>query len=103
MRRYSWPAASPRVRNEIAALGLDGWKPPQSLSYTGRASQAFAAGRIDAEHFQEQYFRVAILDAHAARRRARELLVAAQHAAEIAIEQDETAALAHLAAFDIAP
>ncbi|MEO7326455.1 MAG: hypothetical protein ABIW82_16655 [Dokdonella sp.] len=34
-----------------AALGLDGWQPPQALSYTRRASQAFTAGRLDAEYF----------------------------------------------------
>lgn len=42
-----------------AALGLEDWQPQQSLSYTRRASHALAAGRIDAEHFQEQYFSLA--------------------------------------------
>lgn len=38
-----------------AALGLEGWQPPQPLSYTRRASQVFAAGRLDAEYFREAY------------------------------------------------
>lgn len=33
------------------ALGLGDWKPPQPLTYTRRSSQAFAAGRLDAEFF----------------------------------------------------
>lgn len=33
------------------ALGLEDWQPPQPLSYAGRASQAFTAGRLDAEYF----------------------------------------------------
>ena len=35
----------------IAALGLEDWTPPESLSYTARASDVFAAGRIDARFF----------------------------------------------------
>lgn len=34
-----------------AALGLRGWQPPEPLTYTRRASEALAAGRIDAEFF----------------------------------------------------
>lgn len=37
------------------ALGLIDWQPPQSLSYTRRASRAFAAGRLDAEYFKEEF------------------------------------------------
>lgn len=36
----------------LAALGLGDWKPPEPLSYSARASDAFAAGRLDAEFFQ---------------------------------------------------
>ena len=39
----------------LAALGLGDWQPPEPLTYTRRASEAFAAQRLDAEHFQEQY------------------------------------------------
>lgn len=37
--------------NLISALGLADWRPPEPLTYTRRASEAFAAGRIDAEYF----------------------------------------------------
>ena len=33
------------------ALGLSGWQPPEPLTYTRRASEAFAAGRLDAQYF----------------------------------------------------
>ena len=36
----------------LEALGLADWKPPEPLSYTARASDAFTAGRLDAEFFQ---------------------------------------------------
>jgi type I restriction enzyme M protein len=39
----------------LAALGLADWTPPEPLSYSGRASDAFAAGRLDAEHFRPKY------------------------------------------------
>ncbi|HEX7348321.1 MAG TPA: hypothetical protein VF264_01555 [Rhodanobacteraceae bacterium] len=42
-----------------ASIGLSAWQPPRPLSYTRRASQIFAAGRLDAEHYQEQYFALA--------------------------------------------
>lgn len=35
----------------LAALGLADWKPPEPLSYSARASDAFAAGRLDARFF----------------------------------------------------
>jgi type I restriction enzyme M protein len=37
------------------ALGLAGWNPPDPLAYTRRASEAFTAGRIDAEHFRPKF------------------------------------------------
>ncbi len=39
----------------LQALGLADWTPPEPLSYTARASDAFAAGRLDSEHFQGKY------------------------------------------------
>jgi hypothetical protein len=38
-------------RHLLVALGLDGWTPPDALSYVRTSSQAFAAGRFDAEYF----------------------------------------------------
>ena len=35
----------------LAALGLANWTPPEPLSYTARASDAFTAGRLDAQYF----------------------------------------------------
>lgn len=35
----------------LAALGLADWTPPEPLSYSARASDAFAAGRLDARFF----------------------------------------------------
>ena len=35
----------------LEALGLADWTPPEPLSYSARASDAFAAGRIDAQYF----------------------------------------------------
>ena len=39
----------------LKALGLDNWKAPEPLSYTHSSRDVFAAGRIDAEHFQRKY------------------------------------------------
>ena len=44
----------------LRALGLEGWQPPEPLTYTRQASDVFAAGRFDAEHFQPRY--LAMLD-----------------------------------------
>lgn len=35
----------------LRALGLENWQPPESLTYTRRASDVFAAARFDAEYF----------------------------------------------------
>lgn len=35
----------------LRALGLEGWQPPEPLTYTRRASEAFAAGRLDSDYF----------------------------------------------------
>jgi len=37
------------------ALGLGNWQPPEPLTYTRRASEAFAVNRLDAEYFQPKY------------------------------------------------
>lgn len=42
-------------RNLLHDFGLENWKPPQPLTYIRRVSDAFAAGRLDAEHFQPKY------------------------------------------------
>ena len=36
----------------LVALGLADWQPPQPLSYVRSSRDAFAAGRLDAEHFK---------------------------------------------------
>ncbi len=38
-----------------AALGLGDWEPPEPLTYTRRASEAFSTERLDAEYFQPKY------------------------------------------------
>lgn len=35
----------------LLAIGLQNWQPPQPLTYTRRASEAFTAGRLDADYF----------------------------------------------------
>lgn len=35
----------------LRALGLENWQPPEPLTYIRRASDAFAAGRLDADYF----------------------------------------------------
>jgi type I restriction enzyme, S subunit len=48
-------AASSYIRNSeqrlLVALGLDHWTPPEPLSYTRSAKEAFAIGRLDAQYF----------------------------------------------------
>ena len=39
----------------MGALGLDTWAPPEALSYVCSSREAFAAGRLDAEHFQPKF------------------------------------------------
>lgn len=39
----------------LRALGLEGWQPPEPLTYTRSASDAFAAGRLDADYFAPKY------------------------------------------------
>lgn len=40
----------------LKALGLDNWQAPEPLSYVRNSGEAFAAGRLDAEHFQEKFY-----------------------------------------------
>ena len=42
----------------LEALGLADWKPPEPLSYTARASDAFTAGRLDAQYFRPLFVQV---------------------------------------------
>lgn len=39
----------------LTALGLNDWQPPEPLAYQSTFKSAFAAGRLDAEHFQPKY------------------------------------------------
>ena len=43
----------------LEALGLEDWTPPQPLSYIARASDTFAAGRLDAQYFRPLFVQVA--------------------------------------------
>jgi hypothetical protein len=40
----------------LRALHLENWQAPEPLSYVRNSREAFAAGRFDAEHFQEGYY-----------------------------------------------
>ncbi|MHB0986885.1 MAG: restriction endonuclease subunit S [Sulfuricella sp.] len=40
----------------LCALGLENWQAPEPLSYVRNSRDAFAAGRLDAEHFQEKFY-----------------------------------------------
>lgn len=39
----------------LSVLGLENWQPTQALSYKRKASDVFAAGRFDAEHFSPKF------------------------------------------------
>lgn len=39
----------------LRALGLEGWQPPEPLTYTRCASEAFMARRVDAEYFHPKF------------------------------------------------
>lgn len=48
----------------LHALGLDCWTPPEALSYVRTSNEAFAAGRLDAEHYQPRFAALlALIDA----------------------------------------
>lgn len=40
----------------LSSLAVDHWQAPESLTYVRNSSEAFVAGRLDAEHFQEANF-----------------------------------------------
>ena len=40
----------------LNAIDLKNWHAPEPLSYVRSSSSVFAAGRLDAEHFQEKYY-----------------------------------------------
>lgn len=42
-------------RTLLSMLGLDVWSAPEPLSYVLKSSEAFASGRLDAQHFQPRY------------------------------------------------
>lgn len=42
-------------RELLSAIGLANWQPPQPLSYVRSSREAFAAGRLDAEHYKPCY------------------------------------------------
>ncbi len=51
-------AATKRTSAEqtlLHALGLENWQPPEPLTYTRPSRDAFAAGRLDPEHFKPKY------------------------------------------------
>jgi type I restriction enzyme S subunit len=39
----------------LTSLGLDRWRAPEPLSYVRQSSDAFASGRMDAQHFQPRF------------------------------------------------
>lgn len=39
----------------MKAIGLESWQAPEPLSYIRRSSDAFASGRLDAQHFQPRF------------------------------------------------
>lgn len=40
----------------LRVLGLENWHAPEPLSYVRSSREAFAAGRLDAEHYQEKFY-----------------------------------------------
>lgn len=54
-RKQSLELLAQAEQTLLRALGLEGWEPPEPLTYTRRASQALAAARFDAEHFRPKF------------------------------------------------
>jgi restriction endonuclease S subunit len=42
-------------QNLLRGLGLEGWHPPEALTYTRYASEAFSSRRLDAEYFRPRF------------------------------------------------
>jgi type I restriction enzyme S subunit len=40
----------------LSTLGIDNWQAPEPLTYVRNSSEVFAAGRLDAEHYQEKFY-----------------------------------------------
>jgi type I restriction enzyme M protein len=55
LRQQSTAAYSAASTLLLRALGLESWQAPEPLSYVRNSREAFAAGRLDAEHFQPKY------------------------------------------------
>lgn len=63
-------SALARAENALLdALNLQDWVPPNPLAYTRSSATVFAAGRLDAEHYQERFYaaRSALIEAGALR------------------------------------
>ncbi|WP_404713752.1 hypothetical protein [Sphingomonas sp. MMS24-J13] len=58
MRRTSSEAAARAEDILVVALGLADWAPPEPLAYSAKASDAFVAGRLDAQYFMPAKKRV---------------------------------------------
>lgn len=56
LRRQAINEMAKAERILLQSLGLDTWQPPEPLTYTRRSADVFAAGRLDAEHYQERYY-----------------------------------------------
>jgi type I restriction enzyme M protein len=54
-RKRSKELMSSAENNLLHALGLNTWTPPEALNYVRSSSDAFAAGRLDAEHYQPRF------------------------------------------------
>ena len=64
MREQSKQLLQQAEQSLLQALGLDAWTPPEALSYVRASSEAFAAGRLDAEHYQPRFAALlALIDA----------------------------------------
>ncbi|NLF85215.1 MAG: hypothetical protein GX571_03825, partial [Lentisphaerae bacterium] len=50
-RRKSLYSVAEAEQSLLCALDLEDWRPPEPLTYTRRASDVFAAGRMDADYF----------------------------------------------------
>ncbi|HCB13936.1 MAG TPA: hypothetical protein DEP36_10275 [Gammaproteobacteria bacterium] len=55
MRRQAVKNIHESEQTLLRALGLENWQPPEPLTYTRSSCDVFAAGRLDAEHFQPKF------------------------------------------------
>lgn len=54
-KRASKSALSKAESTLMKAIGLESWQAPEPLSYVCQSSDAFASGRLDAQHFQPRF------------------------------------------------